>query len=180
MQKLILIMVISGIFISSGIAQEDIYYTRNATLQVIGKFNDELLFGQTKELGVSLDYETAEIILKFYLNKMEFNIDTIHTIIKDEFREVLFTGKLGLEYINTNSHPPLDFTIKGCLSVDNSKIKLNGEGELHHINDYGNFACMLGMTMKLDLTNLNLDIPSGLYKEAEVVITQALLKKGKN
>lgn len=180
MKKLILFSVFSLFFVSFGISQNDVYYTRNATLQVNGKFENQQLFGQTQELAVRLDYETTEMIIKFNFNTLEFNIDTINTILKFENQEITFTGKLSLEYINTKGHPPLDFLVEGWLIAGNSKTQIKGEGELIHMNDSGNFACMLGMKITLNLNDLNLDIPSGLFEEVEIIVTQALLENDKN
>lgn len=180
MKKLILFSVFSLVFVSFGAAQDDVYYTRNATLKVNGEFENQQLFGQTKELAVRLDYETTEMIIKFRLNTVKFNVDTINTLLKFENQEITFIGELSLEYINTKGHPPLDFLVEGSLSVGNSKSPIKGEGELIHMNDSGSYACLLGMTTTLNLNELNIDIPSGLNEEIEVVITQALLERDKN
>lgn len=180
MKKVVLILALSGIFIGSGITQYNVYYTRNAILQVTGKFWEKPLLGQTKELAVSLDYETTEMTLKLNLNTLEFNDDSLNNILKNELREITFIGELSLDHINTKGHPPLDFTAEGWLTVHSSKIYLIGQGELHHINDSGDYVCMLGITFNLNLDDLDLDIPSGLYEEVEVTITQALLEIDKN
>lgn len=180
MKNFILFSVFSLVFVSFGTAQDDVYYTRNATLQVNGKFQNQQLFGQTQKLAVRLDYETTETIIKLRLNTLEFNIDTINTILKFENKEITFIGELSLEYINTKGHPPLDFLVEGWLTIGNSKSPIKGEGELIHMNDSGSYACMLGMTVNLNLNELNIDIPSELNEEVEVVITQALLERDKN
>jgi len=48
------------------------------------------------------------------------------------------------------------------------------------MNDSGSYVCMLGMSLTLNLNELNIDIPSGLYEEVEVIVTQALLERDKN
>lgn len=65
------------------------------------------------------------------------------------------------------------------LEAGNTKRNVEGEGELHHVDDAENFACMLGMKIYLSLKDYNIEIPD-LEDEIEVIITQALLKKDKN
>lgn len=56
---------------------------------------------------------------------------------------------------------------------------MNGKGELHHITDAGIYSCLLGITMKLNLNDLQLELPSQVYHEIEIEITQALLERDK-
>jgi len=172
---LLLLTTISGI----SIAQDEVYYTRNANLQVHGEFNEKSLHGSTKQLGITLDYETTEIILKLKLNDLTFSSDSLNEVILKQHTELEFKGTLSLEHINTDDHPPQKFTIEGWVEIGNEKKKIEGKGELHHIDQSGDFACMLGMTIHLDLNDFNIKIPK-LENEMEVVIKQALLKIDKN
>ena len=181
MKKIILIIILSIAFWDVGTSQIDVYYTQNATLQINGAFNNQPISGQSNDVGVSLNYETAEMMLRFNLNSLYFDQDTISSLFlgKDDII-VTFNGKLSLEYINTKDHPPMPFTIEGWLVANDLKTKLNGKGVIHHINDSGNYACMLSMNLELSLEDLNIEIPEGIYKKAEIVITQTLLQKDKH
>ncbi len=161
-------------------AQEDVYYTSNAVLQVAGKFQEQSLIGRNDALSVRLDYETTEVILRFYLADLKFNVDTLNELLRQDLTEVVFKGKLSLEYINTKGHPPLNFTVDGRVRAGSLESEIHGTGVLHHIADKGEYVCMLGMTILLNLADLGLDIPEGLYEEVEIIITQALLEKDKN
>ncbi|MFT5168191.1 MAG: hypothetical protein ACI8P3_003432 [Saprospiraceae bacterium] len=179
MKKLIPVLILS-IALSNLVAQNNVYYTRNAILQVNGEFDGGLLLGQTRELIISLDYETTKIAIRFYPKSLRFNIDTLNEMIAAENSEIIFKGELSLDHINTAGHPPLDFIVEGYLELGREKIKINGKGELHHMNDSGEFVCMLGMTIVLNLNDLGLKMPAGLFEEVEIVITQALLETNKN
>ncbi len=177
------VLFVSTLFLTiaySGWAQGDIYYTPTATLQVNGKYEDQLLVGTSEQLKVSLDYETTEIAIQFDINNLTLNIDTLNDLLKTKHAEAIFTGELSLDYISTENHPPLEFTVYGWLNVNNTKIKVNGKGELNHISESGNYTCMLGITMPLQLSDLNIEVPPGMYDEVEVIISQALLEKDKN
>jgi hypothetical protein len=180
MKKTILLLVLS-ITLSNLYTQNNIYYTRDAILQVNGEFNNQFMFGQTRALNITLDYETTKILIRFKPSALKFNIDTLNNIIENENAEVVFRGELSLDYINVNNQAPLEFVVQGHLELGQKKIKINnGKGELHHINDSGDFSSMLGMTFLFNLNDLDLNIPTGLFEEVEIVITQALLKDDKN
>jgi hypothetical protein len=180
MKKILQILTILTLAWGSAIAQ-DVYYTKSATLKLNGELDGKALQLDTRQLGVMLDYETTEIIIRFPLSSLKSGIDSLDRLIKSSPAEVVFDGSLSLEYINTENHPPLKFTAEGWLTVDKSKKLVTGEGELHHLDDAGQIACMMGMTLPLNLKDLGLRNPvPGLKDDFEAVITQAVLKKDKN
>ena len=180
MKKILTILAIISCAWSMGFAQDDIYFTWNAKLQLNGAFEGEAIYLETQEVNIKLDYETTEMIIRFPLNSLRSNVDTVNQVLKNKLSDVVFDGELSLEYINTESHPPQSFTVEGWLILGNAKTQIEGKGEIHHINDTGEFACMLGMTVHLNLKELKVDYPwPGLENEFEAIITQAILKKNK-
>ena len=179
MKKINLILILFTCLLGNAFTQNDIYYTRNASLKIHGEFNGENLHGSTKQLSISLDYETTEITIKLNINKIEFDVDSLNKLIVNNHSEIELKGTLSLEYINTDGHPPHKFNVEGWVDVNDEKMKISGTGELHHIDQSGNLACMLGMTMRLNLNDYNINVPQ-LENEIEIVIQQALLKKDKN
>ena len=179
MKKINLIIVFIISIFGSVIAQDHLYYTRNASLNIHGEFQGESLHGTTRQLGITLDYETTEIILKLNLNNLVFDVDSLNKMIQTNQQEIEFKGTLSLEHINTDDHPPLKFTMEGWVEIGDEKNEIEGKGELHHIDQSENFACMLGMTISLNLDDFGIEIPN-LENEIEVVIKQALLKTDKN
>ena len=179
MKKINLLFLLLITILGNSVAQYNVYYTRDANLQVHGEFNGKKLHGSTKQLGITLDYETTEIILRLNLKNLSFDADSINTIVQATDSELKFKGKLSLEYINTEDHPPQKFTINGWVEINDKKKEIEGNGELHHIDQSGNFACMLGMTIELKLDDFNINI-TRLENEVEIVITQALLRTDKN
>ena len=180
MKKFLQILTILALTWGSACAQ-DVYYTKSATLKLNGELDGKALQLDTRQLGVMLDYETTEMIIRFPLSSLKSGVDSLDRLLKNSALEAVFDGSLSLEYINTENHPPLKFTAEGWLMVGNSKTLITGEGELHHIDDTGQIACMMGMTMHLNLKDLNLQNPvPGLKDDFEAVITQAVLQKDKN
>ncbi len=181
MKKILLTLIVVTVFWSIGFAQADTYYTRNATLTLNSEWNGEPLQLITRELSVMLDYETAFIIIRFPVSSLETEADSLNTMLDRSKVEVVFDGKLGMEYINTQDHPPMKFETEGWLTIGDSKELVTGEGELHHIGNSTKYACMLGMTMQLNFEDLGLPLPlSGMDKRFEAIITQALLQRDKN
>ena len=72
----------------------------------------------------------------------------------------MFKGELGLEFVNTKKHPPLNFDFQGWLELPDDKKLIKGKGELHHIGDSDQIACMLGLVINLNLSELNIDLPA--------------------
>jgi hypothetical protein len=160
---------------------QNIYYTLGATLTLHGELDGEALKLQSRQLGVRLNYETAYMIIRLPVSSLESNVDSLNQLLRNSRTEVVFDGKLSLEYIKTEDHPPLKFTSEGWLTIGDSKTLITGKGELLHIDDASKIACMLGMTMHLNFNDLKLPIPlPGLENYFEAVIKQAVLKQDKN
>ena len=87
-----------------------------------------------------------------------------------------FNGKLDVEYINTNGHPPLEFEVKGILSTNQNEIK--GTGRLEHISSRGTFSCLLTLKFNLKLKDLGLKVKElNLKEDIQIEIVQIVLNK---
>ena len=180
MKKILTILAVISCAWSMAFAQDEVYFTWNAKLQLNGAFRGEPIHLETGEVSIKLDYETTEMILRFNMSSLNSNVDTVNQVLRNKLSDVVFDGELSLDYINTESHPPQHFTVDGWLILGTSKTRIKGKGELHHINDAGELACMLGMTMHLNLEELKVGHPwPGLENEFEAIVTQAILKKNK-
>lgn len=175
--KLILVLIIS--ISGSVIAQDHLYFIRNARLQVYGEYQGESLIGETKNLEISLDYETSEIILKLNLNNLIFNVDSLNGLIKSHNQEIKFIGKLSLDHIITDEHLPLIFTMEGEVEIQDVTNRLMGTGKLSHIDHPENIACMMELVIIVELDDFKISIPN-LENEMVVVIKQAILRNYKN
>lgn len=166
---------------SSAFSQEDMYYSRQGNLTIVGAINGEPLRLETNALNVSIDYESAVIFIRFNVNTLQSGRDSVQLLIDDSDAEVIFDGKLGIEHVNTDSHPPLSFATRGWLTIGDIKSQVTGTGELYHIGSSIEDTCLLSMTMALSLSDLNLQLPlNGLNDSFEAVMTQTLLRRDKN
>ena len=166
---------------SIAFGQQDIFYTRNATLTLNGKLNGEAIRLQATDLNVALNYETAEMIVRFPVNCLVSGVDSVNQILSRSNAEILFDSQMGIHYINAADTQNINFGMEGWLIVDGrKKTWVCGNGELHNLNN-PNYESMFGMTMMLNMNDLDLDIPlDGLDENFEVILTQALLLRDKN
>lgn len=125
-----------------------------------------------------MDYETTEIIIRFKLGTLETTIDTLNQMLRNNTDEIVFKGKLDLEFINTKNIP-FKFWLSGVVRNVKSKKLIEGKGELHHIGDSDQIACMLGLVLNLNLKELDLELPINFKEDFEVIVTNAILQTDK-
>lgn len=172
---------ISIIFLTSfcsSVKAQEIYKTVKGTVQITGAWNDSALIAVSNELVVLLNYETAQFELRLDKSTLRTGVDSQDKKLKKFERDILiYEGKLGIEYIQTQSHPPQDFEVEGYLTCAPHNENIIGKGHLEHI--FGDvYSCILNMTFHLNLKEINLDIDlPGLQDEVHVEIIQTVLKR---
>ena len=156
---------------------QQIYGTNNGIVHITGVLNDSALNVVSNELIILLNYETAQFELRLDKSTLRTGVDSLDKKLERLVRDVLvYKGKLGIEFIQTESHPAQDFTVEGYLTNASHNETIMGEGHLEHI--FGDvYSCVLNMSFQLNLKeiNLNLDLP-GLANEVHVEIRQTVLK----
>jgi hypothetical protein len=171
------IWLVFSVFVSNTIAQE-VYSTTNGIIHITGIWNDSALVAVSNKLVVLLDYETARFELRLDKSTLKTGIDSLDKKLKKLENDVLvYEGELGIDFVQTQSHPPQDFTIEGYLTCAFHNESIIGQGHLEHI--FGNvYSCILSMTFHLNLKEINLeiDIP-GLEDEIHIEIRQTVLKR---
>ena len=172
----ICLLLFSLIILTQGKAQ-DVYRTQNGSMLITTISADTILKITTKELLVLLNYEDAKFQMK--MDKSTFytgndSLDKKLALMKYDIIE--FNGKLDVEYINTNGHPPLEFEVKGILSTNQNEIK--GTGRLEHISSRGTFSCLLTLKFNLKLKDLGLKVKElNLKEDIQIEIVQNVLNK---
>lgn len=155
---------------------QDTYRTINGNMVVTSVVSDSVFILQTKKLFIYLDYETAKFTMKMYLSKFRTGNDSLDAELRLMEGEVIeYSGKLGLDYINTEGHPPLEFEIEGTLSTNQEKI-IYGKGKLEHMHKGSTYECLLSMTFHLTVSDLGLKLNiKNLEDPIQVEVIQALL-----
>lgn len=179
--KYLLPFVTCFFFVAMNLTAQDVYYTRGATLHLNGELNGAPLQLKTNKLLVRLDYETAEAIMRLRVSDLQCEVDSIQTLLRHSPTEFVYEAKLSLDFISTEKHPPLDFSVEGWLLHDGLKTWVKGEGELHYNANSAEYTNLMGLKFRLNLASLGIEPPlEGLKDDIEAVVVQALLQKEKN
>ena len=151
------------------------YRTMHGKMIITGKVGDTTLMMQSNRLIISLNYETAELIIR--INKNTVSPEYKSTLSENSANnntEVLFKGKLGIDYIITQSHPPLDFKVEGYIVNSNEKTMITGTGHLEHIFA-GEYACILDLDFQVSPELLGINWPG--EEKVTIQIIQTILKR---
>ncbi|HDO27982.1 MAG TPA: hypothetical protein ENH02_07680 [Bacteroidetes bacterium] len=172
----ILLLVFTGINFTSVYAQEE-YQTSAGTLIISAHLNDKPVKIKSKKLLILLDYETGKVMMKQEISALRSDNDTLQNKLEGKTNEYIrFEGKLGLDYINTRGHPPLDFQIEGIIYPQNYHVM--GTGHLVHHVEGSSSTCLLSMTFQLEVDKLfpENQLP-GLGNKMYIQIVQSLLAR---
>ncbi len=149
-----------------------IYSTMYGKMIISGQVGDSTLMMQTNRLTISLNYESAEFVIRLDPKTLTKRNETVISTESYD-SEILFRGKLGLDYVITEKHPPLDFGVEGYLVKDGRDTRVTGTGHLEHI--YGEaYACVLNMDFEVPPQLINIDWPGENNVQIKM---QTILKK---
>lgn len=153
------------------------FSTTNGTIQIATLLNGESLIAKSNFLVVVINYESAHFEIRLDKSTLRTGVDSLDEKLKDLRGELLiFQGKLGVEFVQTQSHPPQDFEVAGYLTCAPHYDYIVGRGHLEHIFD-GVYSCILNMSFDIDLREMMIDIGlAGLSNEIHVEIVQTVLK----
>lgn len=173
---LMLITVISFLQVKS----QDVYRTQKGNMVITAVSADTVLKITTKELLVLLNYDDGKFEMKMDKSTFYTGNDSLDKKLKLMKYDIIeFDGKLDIEYINTNGHPPLNFEVKGVISTNDNTI--SGTGKLEHISSRGTYSCLLTMKFNLKLKDLGLNINGlSLKEDIQIEIVQMVLNKAED
>ncbi len=173
-----MLLLFAGFGFNSDLAQGQFYRTATGRLIIKADLNDVSVTIESKDLLIQLDYETGNVVIRQEISAMKADNDSIQSMIKNNENGFLkFIGKLGLDYVNTTDHAPLDFGVEGTLFPQN--IHVIGTGHLEHIAQRTTSACLLSLEFVLEPGVLfpENQIP-GLHKNLHIKVIQSLLATG--
>jgi hypothetical protein len=156
---------------------QDVYRTLNGKMLITVVSNDSILKIKNDELVIQLNYETARFTMKMDKSNFKTGIDSLDKKLAQLKYEIIeYKGVLGVQSINTEGHPPLDFNVEGVLSTNNNIIK--GTGHLEHIANRGLFSCVLTLKFNINKNDLGLNIEGLVIEEnIQIEIVQNVLNK---
>lgn len=124
-------------------------------------------------------FKTAEMNASIDLKSFDTGVDSLNRLLKSLSESVVrFKGKMGIDYINTRSHPPQSFDIVGNLTLNSVTKQVVFKATLTHLSNEYTIACMLSANTTLTLKdfNLNKSLP-GFSESLNVGIVQAVLRR---
>ncbi len=157
---------------------QELYGTSQGTIQIMGVLNDSTITAVSKELVFYLNHETAEFELKLKKSTLTTGVDSLDSKLKKLEDDVfVYKGNLGIDYIETKSHPTQNFEVEGYLICAPHNEGILGRGRLEHI--FGDFySCILNMSFHISLMDIGLNIElQNLDDKVHVEIIHAVLKR---
>lgn len=156
-----LFLIIATVFMIgyTGQAQQVVFGTAHAVMNVNINYADSVIKLQTSDLKVSLNYQTAECFMHLK-GKDLYLLDSTWKADLSELEELefTFTGNFDLDYIKTTNHPPFSFEVQGDLRFGVDDLQLMGKGDLTQISD-GAYPSQISLEFKIgpdDLQNLSM------------------------
>lgn len=175
-------LTISVFFICSTLANaqnkdDEIYGSANGDIQIVGVLNDTVLFAESNQLVMVLNFETGEILLVLDISSLHTGNDSINKLLKklDEVK-LEYKGNLGVDFIKTVDYSPQDFDVNGYLKHAPEYKYIAGKGHLEHL--YGDVpAGVLSIRFKLNLADNDMYLGiEGLEDEIQIEIRQTVIK----
>jgi hypothetical protein len=158
------------------LAQESyIYATKQGNLSLAGLVEHIPVNAHSKRLEVSLDYDKAIFEMKLPISSLHTGIDTLDQVLRLKGVEYFtMNGQLGIEFINTQYHPPQHFEFQGTLEYMLNRIDIVGTGHLQHIEGGDTYSCLLGLSFEFNPQDFGFEI---MDNEVKVTIRQTVLKR---
>ena len=173
-----IIAVIMLLTISASYTDHVIYTSSNGNCIIRGIYADSNVVAKSSDLGVKLNYETAELELSLDITTLLSGHVAIDSLIAmQNVKDYSFKGSLTTGFISTNQHALQKFKVEGYLSNGGNPVFVSGEGELEHISeDY--YSCLLTLSLPISLSAMGWDnISTKLNDRLDIKIYQIILKK---
>ncbi|MEZ4923218.1 MAG: hypothetical protein R2780_08625 [Crocinitomicaceae bacterium] len=156
----------------------NIYSTANGVIQITAVINDSSVVAQGRELHVVLNYDNAALTMQLDFSTLKTGSAQLDSILARNAGEfIVFSGSLGLDYIQTGDHPPQNFEVKGTLSCDPSGQLVEGKGLLEHIYN-GWYSSIFEMSFYINLNDIGITPPiEGMSENIQIEISEAILNQ---
>ena len=176
--KMILFLICLSLTISKA-QQQVLYTTTSGHVVLVGEQDSNKIIGESHRAFISFNYQTAEIAATLNLKTLDTGIDTLNQLLQSlKGSEVKYKGKMGIDYIETKSHPPQTFDILGMLTLNSITKRVTFKATLTHLSNSNVFACLLTAGTTIKLLDFNID-PSAIHfsETLNIQIAQSVLRK---
>ena len=136
------------LFFVNEVQSQNNFGTSNGIIVFTAMIDNQPVKYVSNELDVTLNYETAEI--EFELEKNDIRTESQFLLQFFNPELLRFDGKLGINYIRTESHPVQNFTVEGTLKSSTSDpYQIHGKGTLIHLYHKNGISCLLNISFHL-------------------------------
>jgi len=158
-------------------SQTEVYSTINGKVKISTFLDGKIVTAKSSKLIISLDYNTALFKIRLDKSSLKTNVDSLNTFfskLKGEFIEL--KGKMGIDFIETKSHPMRNFKVGMTLENPYNTTEIMGNGSLTHLG--GIYSCVLSLNFQLNLDDLNIQLPfKDINNKISIQILQTILKR---
>ena len=166
-------LIVTTQLFSNELYAQGIYKSKEGILSVMAIQFGEPVTAHSKEVEVSLDYETSHIILILDPFTLHTGIDSLDRKLRELTIRFVFKGNLNLGQVATTTHTPQSFQFNGTLETpQNRKVEIKGVGRLEHIGGGEGLAGELALYFDTDARNLGLHSAGELPRDQHLVKVQ--------
>lgn len=159
---------------------QGIFKTLSGTLIANFEVNQNLITLQSKDVFVLLDYNKALFTIRVPFHSFHTGLDTLEDLIlKHKNENLILTGSLAIDRVNTDTHPPLNFPIDLKINHGGREYNFSGTGHLEHIEGSLYAACLLGLSFKIDAGSelIPISYRRAIQKPVNIQLVQGVLKE---
>lgn len=162
-------------------AQWGTFRTNFGHLVVITDWNKQVLIAESHKLEVTLDYDKATVFIILDPKTLDTGNDSLNFVLQ-HLQPVLLTGKMQIEYINTENHPPMDFNIESKISMNSVEKPFIFPAKLEHLHNLDHrttqMSCILTFSFTMHLSDFGIqNLPSGMADELKITVDEVVLRR---
>ena len=154
-----------------------VYQTQAGTILASGRYKGAGVAAVSSHLFMHLNYDRAEMQLRLGIPGLFTENDSLNELLqKLAGQELVFTGKMNIAFVQTNSHPKQKFTTQGTLFLNGINRSFSFSSVLQHF-PMGNSSCILSGEFIIDLKQFNIENLLPGEEKVTVKFNQLVLKR---
>lgn len=154
-----------------------VYQTQAGTILASGRYKGAGVAGVSNHLYMHLNYDRAEMHLRLVIPSLFTKNDSLNELLQTMVgRELVFTGKMNIAFVQTKSHSKQKFVTQGMLFLNGINKPFAFNSVLEHF-PIGSASCILSGEFVINLEEFN--VANLLPEEEKVTVkfNQLVLKK---
>ena len=154
-----------------------LYQTQSGIVQVNGRYKGASVIAVSNHLFIHLNYDRAEMHLRLVIPSLFTKNDSLNELLQSMVgRELVFTGKMNIAFVQTKSHPKQKFVTQGMLFLNGINKPFAFNSVLEHF-PRGSASCILSGEFVINLEEFNVANLLPGEEKVTVKFNQLVLKK---